>query len=308
MKEKKKGNSIMKTSLTILATVVVVLVAVVVFSFWYTSVDSEIKEIGVIESDYISAADAFEVDYGIASPEQVTSSASLERALGGVESAKSYLAVMKANATQIRAKVAESKSEFSGDKLTWFEKVDSCYANRISMIGVLEEVLTNEEKYFVYYEHYSKFESIYGEFSNLLPNYLVYTKAEDNVNAKKTLEEMKMKVSSMKEELTKANEAVPMTFLSSYIKWTEEYTEVMDLSIRYYSVSGSEQTSISNQVLSKGMIAGNTLKSAQNSASEDFDKWYIPSVTNKRDEAGKQMAAANKECDSAGALYTSLFP
>lgn len=305
---KKRDNRVgLKITLAVVITVVVVIGIIVALAFWYTSTDSTIEKILVIEQDYIKSADTFNVEYGIASPEQVNSIASLERARKGIENARPLIVIMKDNAIQIKSIIIESKSKFSGDKLQWFEKVEICYGKRLIMIENYNKVLSNEDKYFTYYESILEYDSTYSEFAQLLTTYLAYAEANDEVNVKKTLNEMKIKIDLIQSQLQKAQEAISLPYLSGLIDWTNKYNEIIELSLKYYDSSGYEQSNLEKQILNKGVEAGKTLNDATLRIREDFDKWYTPNVSNLRDEANKNYLSANQACGDAGRLYESLF-
>lgn len=306
---KKKNNHVgLKIALAVIITIIVVISIIIALAFWYTSTDSTIEKILVIEQDYINNADAFNVEYGIASPEQVTSVASLERARKGIEGARPLIAKMKDNATQIKEIIVESKSKFSEDKLQWFEKVEICYDKRLIMIENYNKVLSNENKYFTYYESVLNYDSTSSEFAQLLTSYLAYAKSNDELNAKKTLNDIKIKIDLMQSQLKKAQEVVSLPYLNGLIDWTNKYNEIIELSIKYYDSSEYEQTNLEKQIIAKGVEAGKTLNDATIRINGDFDSWYIPNVSNLRDEADKNSLSANQACEDAGRLYDSLFP
>jgi hypothetical protein len=305
---KKKNNTGLKIVLTVIITAIVVVAFIIILAFLYTSKDSTIEKILVIEEDYIKNGDTFSVEYGIASPEQVTSIASLERARNGLENSRPILTKMKDNATQIKEIIEESKSDFSGDKLLYLEKVEICYDKRITMMDNFNQILSNEEKYFTYYESISEYDSTYSEFSQLLTAYLAYGNKNDKVNSKKTLGEMKIKISLMRNQLQKANSAVSFPYLNSLIDWTNKYDELIELSLKYYDSSGSEQTKLEKQILDKGVESGKILNDATNRINKDFDDWYVPKISNLRDQSDKDFLSANQVCEDAGKLYGELFP
>lgn len=308
MDKTEKSGATLKIILAIVITIIVVFCLIAAFALWYGSPDDKILDVIAIEQGYLKNADAFNIEYGIATPEEVDSAASLERAKQGIENALPLLKNMKDNATQVKMLVIASKPKFSGDKLRWFEKVENCYDKRLELIENTEKVLSNEEKYFEYNGYVSQYDDTRKEFEQLTRTYLVYDQANDKINAKKTLNDMKIKVNLMKNQLQKANAAIALPFLNGLIEWTEKYNEVIELTLRYYDSIGSEKSSLESQIINKSKEAGKVFNDANIKIKDDHDSWYNPNITNLRDEINRDFLSANQACDEASAIYGSLFP
>ncbi len=157
--DNKKGiGRVLKIFLWSFAVIGVLLL--IFFAYIFISVmssDDSVDEINVIWNDYSSVFDKFSTEYSVADPTSVTSISVVPRARAGMESAQSYLVVLRANATQITSKVNAIKGEYDDEKLDWLNNVEKCFNGELARVTLYEEILSNEKLYLDYYEYDSNY-------------------------------------------------------------------------------------------------------------------------------------------------------